>query len=159
MEVQLRRDYEYTPPSTKVVYALEGLPEGHNQVTTYGGGGGTPIWIRSGVLERWSVGGGKRSQVHGNRYVCAMRRVSRPLLNFSRSFHLSAPVLNWTLPWGFLPISTSLGIYPSTSDANVNLVSVTSLYTLQPTTLIISPQSITKGYLRISSDQEANWSR
>ena len=51
------------PP--KVVARLDGLPKGHDKVTTYGGGGGTPIHIKSGPLKGWRVGGGKRGKVFG----------------------------------------------------------------------------------------------
>ena len=49
----------------KVVSKLEGLPKGHDEVTTYGDGGGIPIKMKSGPLTGWTVGGGKRSEVYG----------------------------------------------------------------------------------------------
>lgn len=59
-----RRHMPLPPP--KVVFRLDGLPKHHDKVTTYGGGGGKPIKMKSGPLMGWSVGGGKRSQVYGN---------------------------------------------------------------------------------------------
>ena len=53
----------------KVSSKLEGLPDGHDKVTTYGSGGGFPIGVDSGPLTGWTVGGGKRSQVYGKSWV------------------------------------------------------------------------------------------
>lgn len=79
----LNVDNRYFVRVTKVVsHALEGLPDGFNKVTTYGSGGGFPIWIQEGILNSWSVGGGGRDGVFGNTYVFTTRRLSRPFLNF-----------------------------------------------------------------------------
>ena len=56
----------YSKPSRTVVSRLDGLPQGHDQVTTYGSGGGEPIKIVDGFSSIWLVGGGERAEVFGN---------------------------------------------------------------------------------------------
>jgi len=46
---------------------VNGLPKGHTKATTYGGGGGTPTYVKSGYLGGSYVGGGTRGQVYGTR--------------------------------------------------------------------------------------------
>lgn len=49
------------------VITIAGLPKNHNKVKVYGKGGGKPIHIKSGVLQGWFIGGGKRGpEVYGN---------------------------------------------------------------------------------------------
>lgn len=46
------------------------FPKGHKEAKTYGKGGGKPLHIKSGILQGWSIGGGKRGpQVYGNTWV------------------------------------------------------------------------------------------
>jgi len=46
---------------------VNGLPKGHNKATTYGGGGGTPTYVKSGSFGGSYIGGGTRGQVYGTR--------------------------------------------------------------------------------------------
>ena len=51
---------------------------------------------------------------------CAVWCMSQPPLNSSCSFHPSVPDAN-TVPWGFMSIATSLGVYPSDPDQHTAL--------------------------------------
>jgi hypothetical protein len=42
-----------------------GLPSGRNKATTYGKGGGNPVYVNSGRFNGSYVGGGTRGQVYG----------------------------------------------------------------------------------------------
>lgn len=46
---------------------VNGLPKGHNKATAYGGGGGTPTYVKSGYFGGSYIGGGTRGQVYGAR--------------------------------------------------------------------------------------------
>jgi hypothetical protein len=47
------------------VSSVGGLPPSHDEVTTYGEGGGTPIEVKSGRFKGSRFGGGTRDQVYG----------------------------------------------------------------------------------------------
>jgi len=49
------------------VSKVNGLPKGHTKATTYGEGGGTPTYVKSGYFGGSYVGGGTRGQVYGTR--------------------------------------------------------------------------------------------
>ena len=59
----------------KIVAKLNGLPKGHDKVTTFGEGGGRPIKVTNGPLKGWDVGGAELVEVYGNRYVFTIRCV------------------------------------------------------------------------------------
>ena len=46
---------------------VNGLPKGHTKATTYGGGGGSLTYVKSGHFGGSYVGGGTRGQVYGTR--------------------------------------------------------------------------------------------
>lgn len=56
----------WIPDSYLVTSKIDGLPQGHDKVTTYGKGLKTGIKINKGLFKGWLVGGGSRDQVYGN---------------------------------------------------------------------------------------------
>ena len=93
-------------------------PTGH-RATTYGNGGGNPVYTTHSVWKDWYVGGETRSDVYGNMLVFATFRMSEKLLNFSCSSNPTIPPLKH-LPWAFMPIAVQLDVYAS--DENLHLV-------------------------------------
>ena len=123
--------YEYFYAPQTVVSRIDGLPAHHDKVTTYGGGGGSPIKIKSGPFKGWSFGGGNRSRVYENTSVFTSRCVSTTY--FLPSFHPRIPAFE-KLIWGFWSITASSDAYPS--DAERPPVSVGPLPTPRPMILI-----------------------
>jgi hypothetical protein len=140
------------------VSQVDGLPKGHDKVTTYGKGGGSPINEKSGPLKGWHVGGGTRNQVYGSRFVFTKCCIYELILNYLYSYHPITPVPN-TLPWGFIPIVVLLEIQALEEQTIPYLVSAVPPPAPQPTTPIIPPHSTIIVCLRTSPDREARSSR